>query len=129
MLRLKLNGHTYAEIADLYKVSRARAHQVIARRIRQVLDPVVPAQTPEEVDLETGILTSPYAEGRGLGVRIDTGNEDAAKCSLCKRPLDNPNDGLSKDCGGDCWGCMREIETGVKDPRNEKNNDRRVLSS
>lgn len=127
MLRLKLNGYTYQHIADLYKVSRARAHQIVARRIRQILDPIVPAKTPEEVDLETGILMSPYAEGRGLGVRIDTGNEDMPVCSLCKRQLDKPSDGLSRDCGGDCWGCIREIETGEKDPRDDKNNTGNVL--
>jgi len=32
------------------------------------------------------------------------------KCSICNRPLNNPNDPLSGDCGGDCWGCIGEIE-------------------
>lgn len=27
-------------------------------------------------------------------------------CTICKRILNNPNDPLSRDCGGDCWGCM-----------------------
>ena len=30
-------------------------------------------------------------------------------CLICGRPLDTP-DPLSSDCGGDCWGCMSEIE-------------------
>lgn len=57
----------------------------------------------------------------------------ASRCSLCGRPLssttwadlgareqatgepiDTP---LDTDCGGDCWGCLREIETGEPDPR------------
>jgi len=32
------------------------------------------------------------------------------KCTICGRLLDNPEDPLSGDCGGDCWGCIGEIE-------------------
>ncbi|HNW92139.1 MAG TPA: hypothetical protein PKM88_04425 [bacterium] len=32
------------------------------------------------------------------------------KCSICSRTLNDPNDKLSGDCGGDCWGCIGEIE-------------------
>lgn len=35
---------------------------------------------------------------------------EAARCLLCKRLLDQPDDPLSKDCGGDCLGCMQSIE-------------------
>jgi hypothetical protein len=31
-------------------------------------------------------------------------------CSICNRALGNPSDPLSIDCGGDCWGCVGEIE-------------------
>lgn len=31
-------------------------------------------------------------------------------CGLCGRLLNNPSDPLSADCGGDCWGCVGEIE-------------------
>ncbi|QDQ25506.1 hypothetical protein FNU76_03570 [Chitinimonas arctica] len=31
-------------------------------------------------------------------------------CSICKRFLEHPGDPLSVDCGGDCWGCVGEIE-------------------
>ncbi len=31
-------------------------------------------------------------------------------CRLCKRPLDDPTDPKSLDCGGDCLGCIEEIE-------------------
>ena len=31
-------------------------------------------------------------------------------CSICSRPLNNPDDLLSGDCGGDCWGCIGAIE-------------------
>jgi len=34
----------------------------------------------------------------------------SSKCSICNRPLDVENDPLSADCGGDCWGCIGEIE-------------------
>jgi hypothetical protein len=35
---------------------------------------------------------------------------------MCRRVLNQPDDPLSKDCGGDCWGCVSAIEvegTGV----------------
>jgi hypothetical protein len=31
-------------------------------------------------------------------------------CRMCGRLLDQPSDRLSSDCGGDCWGCIGEIE-------------------
>ena len=33
-----------------------------------------------------------------------------ANCGICKRELDQPADPLSNDCGGDCWGCISEVE-------------------
>lgn len=30
-------------------------------------------------------------------------------CDLCKRPLDNPEDPTTKNCGGTCLKCMAEI--------------------
>ncbi len=31
-------------------------------------------------------------------------------CQLCGRKLNMSEDPLSGDCGGDCWGCIGEIE-------------------
>ena len=31
-------------------------------------------------------------------------------CSICGRKLNQPGNELSEDCGGDCWGCIGEIE-------------------
>jgi len=31
-------------------------------------------------------------------------------CQMCGRTLDVAGDPLSRDCGGDCWGCIGEIE-------------------
>lgn len=36
-------------------------------------------------------------------------------CSICGRKLDQENDPLSDDCGGDCWGCIGEIEADMGD--------------
>lgn len=36
--------------------------------------------------------------------------DPSVKCNLCGRTLSRPEDSLSGDCGGDCWGCMGEIE-------------------
>lgn len=32
------------------------------------------------------------------------------RCGLCKRILSVEGDPLSADCGGDCWGCIGQIE-------------------
>ncbi len=31
-------------------------------------------------------------------------------CLLCGRALNQPDDPASLDCGGDCWGCIEQIE-------------------
>lgn len=31
-------------------------------------------------------------------------------CHICARPLSVDADPMSGDCGGDCWGCVGEIE-------------------
>lgn len=31
-------------------------------------------------------------------------------CRICGRELGREDDPLSLDCGGDCWGCIGEIE-------------------
>jgi hypothetical protein len=36
------------------------------------------------------------------------------RCGLCDRILDVKGDPLSGDCGGDCWGCVGEIEADVR---------------
>lgn len=33
-----------------------------------------------------------------------------SSCHMCGRTLDVPGDTLSRDCGGDCWGCVGQIE-------------------
>ena len=35
------------------------------------------------------------------------------ECATCGRRLNVPGDELSGDCGGDCWGCIGEIEADV----------------
>ncbi len=35
---------------------------------------------------------------------------EGSRCVLCGRPLDRPDDPMSIDCGGDCWGCIAGIE-------------------
>ena len=37
-------------------------------------------------------------------------NEPHKLCGICRRVLDIPEDSLSTDCGGDCWGCVGKIE-------------------
>ena len=34
-------------------------------------------------------------------------------CKICGRALNVSNDPLSVDCGGDCWGCVGEIEANM----------------
>lgn len=33
---------------------------------------------------------------------------DVKQCNSCKRPLDQPDDPRSLDCGGDCRQCMAD---------------------
>lgn len=32
------------------------------------------------------------------------------RCMICGVKLVYEGDGDNRDCGGDCWGCIREIE-------------------
>lgn len=36
-------------------------------------------------------------------------------CGMCGRKLDQNNDPLSVDCGGDCWRCIGELEADMGD--------------
>ena len=36
--------------------------------------------------------------------------QESSRCGICGRPLDRPDDPLSRNCGGDCWSCIGEIE-------------------
>ena len=36
-------------------------------------------------------------------------------CGMCQRKLSQSDDPLSVDCGGDCWGCIGEIEAEMGD--------------
>jgi hypothetical protein len=33
-----------------------------------------------------------------------------SRCGICGRLLDRLDDPLSRDCGGDCWSCIRESD-------------------
>ncbi|RYG55971.1 MAG: hypothetical protein EON56_04880 [Alphaproteobacteria bacterium] len=35
------------------------------------------------------------------------------RCHICQRELNQDDDSLSLDCGGDCWGCVGEIEAAM----------------
>jgi len=35
---------------------------------------------------------------------------DPQHCAICGRVLDVVDDPMSKDCGGNCWGCIAKIE-------------------
>lgn len=37
-------------------------------------------------------------------------------CKICGRILEEQDDPLSIDSGGDCWGCVGEIEAEAGDP-------------
>jgi hypothetical protein len=44
-------------------------------------------------------------------------NESPKRCGICGRVIDIPADPLSIDCGGDCWGCVGEIEADMGRPK------------
>lgn len=37
-------------------------------------------------------------------------HHSSMNCRICGRELGREDDPLSLDCGGDCWGCIGEIE-------------------
>ena len=51
------------------------------------------------------------------------------RCKLCRRPMNVPGAPLSNDCGGDCWGCIRNAETDEVDPRPPAEPDQRKAAT
>jgi len=45
--------------------------------------------------------------------RHEVGMVHQLQCLICSRPLGVQCDPLSGDCGGDCWGCIGQIEGGM----------------
>lgn len=43
------------------------------------------------------------------------------RCQICGRELNRGDDPLSVDCGGDCWGCIGEIEAEMGDKASLEN--------
>jgi hypothetical protein len=41
---------------------------------------------------------------------IEAWLQKITQCSICKRDLDVASDPLSSNCGGDCWGCISQVE-------------------
>jgi hypothetical protein len=68
-----------------------------ARKLSEMLDML--RQLRDEHDERT----SDGSAGREDGMK-------ATECGMCGRRLDVAADPLSRDCGGDCWGCIGEIE-------------------
>jgi hypothetical protein len=110
------------------RVKRAVAVMVAAMVIAMVASPVV-GQTLRGGEEPKPVITTaaPTLETSSAGIRPPgslprTGstptssrsgatvsmNENA--CGTCGRRLNQPSDELSEDCGGDCWGCIGEIE-------------------
>jgi hypothetical protein len=54
-------------------------------------------------------MKSVMRQGAFLGVSSSP-ISSLMNCSICKRLLNNSDDPLSGDCGGDCWGCIGAIE-------------------
>ncbi|WP_217430668.1 hypothetical protein [Duganella vulcania] len=50
-------------------------------------------------------------------INLEVGSKMASACGICGRKLDQKDDPLSLDCGGDCWGCVGEIEADMGDER------------
>lgn len=42
------------------------------------------------------------------------------RCGVCSRLLDQPSEPMSADCGGDCWGCVGQIEAELGYPDSVK---------
>lgn len=43
-------------------------------------------------------------------------NDQDERCLICNRLLNQSSDPLSLDCGGDCLGCIKEVEDREEKP-------------
>lgn len=66
-------------------------------------------------DMPQRTLAAP-ASGRSDQLVGTRDGDRLGTCRICRRPLDVSADPLSGDCGGDCWGCVGEIEANMFDP-------------
>lgn len=57
-----------------------------------------------------GRRSFPSAPGRTVELMEGT-TDPSAKCNFCGRTLNRPEDQISGDCGGYCWGYIGETET------------------
>lgn len=64
-----------------------------------------------------------------LETRVDEllrSDPSSAACKTCGRPLDRATDPMSRDCGGDCWGCIGKIEADGGDAESKQRVDHEI---
>ncbi len=44
--------------------------------------------------------------GEVIGYEVRCGDPDRKNCGVCGKPLDQPDDDRTRNCGGDCVACM-----------------------
>lgn len=72
------------------------------------LDPDAPDQAGRLIGLLRALRDD--HDGRTRSEDTEDGMTNEKNCGLCSRTLDVPEDPMSRDCGGDCWGCIGQIE-------------------
>lgn len=85
---------------------------VIARDIKTYAIEDVPQEFIDALEAELEVPTD--AELVAMQERGELPSD--ARCSICKRALDVPDDLLSDDCGGDCLSCIIDAEDGQPAP-------------
>lgn len=70
-LKMRLAGATYREIAKRLGVCVQRGHQVVAWKIKELLDPLHPPDNPEDQYLADAIVDSPYLAVHNKTVFLD----------------------------------------------------------
>lgn len=102
------SGCSLDELAVMWDGITREQIEGILRFARPVIIPTVIAR-----DIKTyAIEDVPQEVIDALEIEL----EALAHCSICKRALDVQDDLLSQDCGGDCLGCMIDIEDGQPAP-------------
>jgi hypothetical protein len=84
------------QVAAPPRLTGFKQMQFISRLLRRISQPFSQPQPPTATERE-GPASPP----------------EPRLCLICRRQIDVAGEPLSADTGGDCWGCVSEIEAGM----------------
>lgn len=89
-----------------YGLFVVRAHFPGKLGVRHTLEGTIADETDIDALLAAVALAEPPDGSWAVTVAADV----LPICDLCRRTMGDPTDPTSTNCGGTCWGCMREAE-------------------